>query len=182
VDLCAGNKKASAARNCGTLENIGGVMPLSQESPEARSSHIGYINTRWKQLHEMTSDASKDAATYLMVTNSGGAIAVLSFMGAMKSINPFPGAIWILGSFVLGVVLLGIARAVNYYRGYWLFSGWKRDVSKYYADNAEWSALLAEDEKRSDYFVWIDVIAWLSFLCFLTGLLIGFISIMCMKG
>ena len=59
------------------------TMPLSQEIPEARETHIGYVITRWKQLHEMVTAASKDAVTYLMLTNSGGAIGVLSFMGAM---------------------------------------------------------------------------------------------------
>ena len=89
---------------------------------------------------------------------------------------------WMLAFFVLGVVLVGIGRAVNYYRSYWLFSGWRSDVSKYYADGIEWNVLLSEDEKRSGYFVWIDVVAWMSFLCFLTGLAIGFVGIFCTRG
>ena len=160
----------------------GGAMPLSQEKPEVREAHVAYVNTRWKQLHEMTTSASKDAATYLMVTNSGGAVAVLSFMGAMKTVTPIPGAVWMLASFVFGVVLLGFGRAANYYRAYWLFSGWRTDVRKYYIDDIEWSMLIIGDEKRARYFPWIDIVAWMSFFCFLAGLVIGFVSILCSKG
>jgi len=151
-------------------------MKLSEENAELRAVHIQYVNTRWKQLYEMVAGTSKDAITYLMVTNSGGAIAVLSFMGAMKSINPIPGALCMLASFVTGVVLIGFGRGVVYYRAYWLFSGWRSGVTKYYADTIEWGELVDEDNKRSRYFIWADIIAWLSFFCFLTGLAIGFVS------
>jgi len=157
-------------------------MPLSQEAPELREAHVGYVNTRWKQLHDMVNGSSKDIVTYLMVTNSGGAVAVLTFMGAMKTLTPISGAISMLAFFLVGVVLVGIGRAVAYYRAYWLFSGWRSDVSKYYADGIEWNALIREDEGRAGYFLWIDVLAWLSFFCFLVALVIGFVSISCAKG
>lgn len=157
-------------------------MFLSQESPELREAHVAYVNTRWEQLYGVTDIAAKDATTYLMVTNSGGAVAVLSFMGAMKTLTPIQSAIWILAFFILGIVLVGVLRAMSYYRSNWLFSQWRGDAGRYFADKIEWEYLIGEDEKRSKYYVWMDVVAWLSFACFLVGLLIGFVNILCTRG
>lgn len=110
---------------------------------------------------------------YLMLTNSGSAVAVLSFMGAYKTIAPIPHAPWMLVAFLLGVVLVGLGHATAYYRATWLFSGWRADVSKFYADELEWGDVLARDNHRSSYFILADVIAWLSFACFCAGLGFG---------
>lgn len=81
-----------------------------------------------------------------------------------------------LASFVFGVILVGIGRAVGYYRANWLFSKWADDVSKYYQNDIEWAILLNKDNDRSKDFVWGDVVSWLSFFCFLGGIFVGMSS------
>ena len=40
-----------------------------------------YINERWSQLYELEKEWGKEAIKYLMLTNAGGAVATLSFIG-----------------------------------------------------------------------------------------------------
>lgn len=148
-------------------------MKLSETAGDQRKTHLDYVDNRWKQLHEKTNDRAEKSSAYLMLTNSGSAIAVVSFMGANKSLTPIPGAPVMLLFFLLGVVLVGMGHAVGYYRSNWLFSGWRNDVSDYYGDKLTWNELLQRDRLRSRYFVWADVVAWFSFGSFLTGLGIG---------
>jgi hypothetical protein len=42
------------------------------------------IDHRWKELYELETEAEKEGLKFLFVTNSGGAIATLSFMGATE--------------------------------------------------------------------------------------------------
>lgn len=145
-------------------------MKLSETTGDQRKSHLEYVDNRWKQLHEMSKDRAEKAWAYLMLTNSGSAVAVVSFMGANKSLTPIPGAPVMLLFFLLGIVLVGVGHAIGYYRSNWLFSGWRNDTSDYFGEKLSWNELLERDKLRSRYFVWVDVVAWISFGSFLTGL------------
>lgn len=148
-------------------------MKLSQIGGEQRNNYVSYVENRWSQLQERIVGRAEAAWKYLMLTNSGSAVAVLSFMGAYKTITPIPHAHWMLLAFLLGLVLVGLGHATAYYRATWLFSGWRMDISKFYADELEWGEVLARDNDRSSYFILADVIAWLSFGCFFAGLGFG---------
>jgi cytochrome b subunit of formate dehydrogenase len=149
---------------------------FSESPPELRQQRLDYIDKRWKQLAEATVARLDAAVTFLMLTNSGGALATLSFMGAMKTISPLPGASWMLALFLLGVVFVGILRTIHYYRMAWLFSGWRDDVANAMKDQLSWSELLARDNHRAKYFVVADIVGWLAFSCFIAGTAIGYVG------
>lgn len=148
-------------------------MKLSQIKGEQRNSYIAYVENRWTQLQGRIVERSEAAWKYLMLTNAGSALAVLSFMGAYKTIEPIPNAPSMLIAFLSGVVLVGVGHAIAYYRATWLFSGWRADISRFYTDDIGWSEVLTRDNTRSGYFIWVDVVAWLSFICFFAGLGLG---------
>ena len=148
-------------------------MKLSETNDEQRKLHLDYIENRWSQLHELTTESASEAWKYLMLTNSGSAIAVLSFMGANKTLTPIPGAPWMLSAFIVGVVFVGCGHAVAYYRANWLFEHWRTEVGNYFADKVTWNELLECDRQRAKYFYLADIVGWASFLSFIVGLGIG---------
>src|SRR6266446_6638553 len=95
---------------------MGEAVKLSEMPNEMREVRLAYVKERWSQLADLEKEYGQSAFTYLMVVNSGGAAAVLSFMGAMKTTTPILGAQWMLALYLLGVILVGIVRALSYYR------------------------------------------------------------------
>ena len=114
-------------------------MKLSETNGEMRKEYLEYVQTRWTQLQETLTERAETVWKYLLLTNSGSAIAALSFMGANKTLTPIPNAPSMLIAFLVGVVLVGVGHAIGYYRANWLFAGWENDVSNYFADKTTWS-------------------------------------------
>jgi len=118
---------------------------------------------------------SADAAiSYLMFANSGGAVATLSFMGAMKTGSPIPRAPVMLAAFIAGFIRVGALRAIHYHRMTRLFDHWRADVSMTYNDKLPHTKLIERDEKRAKEAPLADVVGWLSFGCFVVGTVIGY--------
>jgi len=95
-------------RNKGNLWNF-----FSKQDPAIRQSLNGQIKQRWGQLYELEKEWGERALKYLILTNSGGAIATLSFLGASPSAINMRGAKTFLFLFVLGVFLVGVSTAKN---------------------------------------------------------------------
>lgn len=148
-------------------------MKLSQMDKNLKEARCAYVERRWGGLVEHINKSVEDIWKYLLLINSGGAVALLSLMGAKNSLSPFHYANYVLGLLILGVVLVGAAKASNYYRIYYLFSKWKQDVNQFYSDSICWDELVNKDESRSKYFYLADVFGWISFLCFAGALAVA---------
>jgi hypothetical protein len=59
-------------------------MKRSDSTTESLEQCDIYIGNRWKQLGELELDTANEGAKYLFLINSGGAVAVLSFLGAIQ--------------------------------------------------------------------------------------------------
>jgi len=132
---------------------------------------------RWKELADLQNEAARHAWTYLMVTNSGGAVTVLSFMGAMKSTTPISHAPAMLIAFVLGLIIVGFGRAAAYYRISYRYARWRKSVDNFFDDNWTWDQVLADDKSMGWTFLLGDILAWASFACLLTGIGLGVTSV-----
>ncbi|MGH7824985.1 MAG: hypothetical protein ACREQ7_07385 [Candidatus Binatia bacterium] len=55
-------------------------MPPTREQYE-------FVDIRWNQLNALAKEDAERAINYLLLTNAGGAIATLSFLGAVESIR-----------------------------------------------------------------------------------------------
>jgi hypothetical protein len=158
-------------------DRLGKDLKYSEHSDEAKQARLDYINSRWKELNELQREAGRLAGTYLMVTNSGGAVAVLSYMGAMKTTTPSVTAPAMLLAFVLGIVMVGVGRAAAYYRVTKRYGRWRRGVQHFYRDEWTWQELLADDETMGWQFPLGEFLAWASFACFLAGAGLGVTSL-----
>ncbi len=61
-----------------------------------------------------------------MLTNSGDAVAILSFLGASDRAFKLVGAKVALAIFVAGIIFVAIAAARTYHRMHGLFEAWKK--------------------------------------------------------
>ncbi len=157
-------------------------MPLAstvtnQETPEQRAHRVEHINRRWKQLYDLEKERAENAIKYLLLTNSGGAVAVLSFMGASEKARILVGPKLALLCFVIGIVSIGVFNIIQYYHIAKLFVMWKKDSEKYFENPSEWKKLIDDDTKRSKTSIWSHVVGHLSFLMFISGCIFGAISL-----
>jgi hypothetical protein len=127
---------------CGVvLQTVGSILPLKRGSDTeplttstpahqmncSRIDHcqpnilVGRINERWRQLHALEKEWAERAVQYLFLTNAGGAIATLSFLGASEKAFNRTGLKWSLALFVAGLILVGFVIAKTYYHMSGLF-------------------------------------------------------------
>lgn len=147
----------------------------AQQDQVIRNTQINRINQRWGQLYGLDKEWSDNAIKYLFLTNSGGAIAVLSYMGAVGTSFRIGMAV-ALCSFLLGLILVGVMTASIYQRIDALFKNWRADTDRYFSDQIEWDDLIKNDKKRVGNSILETVLGYLSFLCFIAGTVVGLVS------
>lgn len=150
---------------------------LSETPDELRPARIAYVRERWKQLADAQKSRGEGAVRYLMLINAGGAVAVLSFMGAMQKTTPVPGAPAMLGLFIIGIILVGLVHARQLYGVHSIFREWQQGVQSYYADHLTWGELVKQDQQRSRDYGLAAILGWLSFACFIVAVGIGLTNI-----
>lgn len=148
-------------------------MKFSDDSPEHREANIGYANERWRQLYNVQSDWATEGIKYLMLVNSGGAVAMLAFLGSVEKARDLAWPKVTLGFFAMGIVLIGFLHVLRHYRILQLFKKWRESVNEYFTDQKDWSQIIKEDEKRTSQFDWALQLAYISFACFISGIVVG---------
>lgn len=128
---------------------------------------------RWKQLYELEKEWGKEAIKYLMLLNSGGAVAALSFIGAVGPDYVWPQAKVALGFYLVGVILAGTMVAVAYLTVSSIFKGWQADYDLYYYEKITYKQLSARDDARVPSGKLDVVLGISSFACFILGSLVG---------
>jgi hypothetical protein len=152
-------------------------IPLSDEQEiHIQQFRWGYINRRWSQLNALTKDWGDKAISYLMLTNAGGAVAVLSFMASDK-VRKMVGPRIALCCFALGVIFTGILVAKQLHRFEGLYKGYKKDSQQYLAGQMEWATVVSEDDKRVQASFWDYGLGYVAFILFIGGCMAGGISL-----
>jgi uncharacterized membrane protein len=146
------------------------------EDQALRNHRIEYINRRWKQLYDLEKERADQAIKYPFLINSGGAVTVLSFMGASEKVRTALGPILGLSCFVVGIILIGVFNIIQYYHMAKLFTAWKSDSEKYFENPAEWTNIIKNDKERSKPRIWAHIVAHGSFVMFVVGCIIGVIE------
>ena len=148
-------------------------MKFSQMSGPGQQQVIDQVNRRWGQLYELEKEWGERVYKYLLLTNSGGAVAMLSFLGTGKA-NHALAAQWALVAFVMGVIITGCALARIYHRMEGLLSMYKRDARRFLADQIDHSELLRGDEDRSEKdSVMAYILPYASFFLFIGGCVVA---------
>lgn len=151
---------------------------FSKQNADIRQSLNAQINQRWGQLYELEKDWGEKALKFLLFTNSGGAIATLSFLGASKVAINSMGAKIALFLFLAGILLVGISTAKTFHHMSGLFKNWKSDVDKYYEDKITWEHLQNEDKRRAVPGFWDYALPYMSFAFFIVGCFSGACSLL----
>jgi hypothetical protein len=128
-------------------------------------------------LNGLTKEWTDKAISYLMITNAGGAVAVLSFMGASDTVRKMIGPRIALGCFALGVVCVGILVAKQFHRAERLLAGYKTDSNKYLTDQMEWDTVTSRDEDRFKPTFWDYSWGYAALILFIGGCLLGAITL-----
>ncbi len=144
------------------------------EMPEAaQQKSIDFVNARWGQLHKLEEDWGEKVYKYLLLTNSGGAVALLSFLGSGKA----PDVLWAkvaLASFVTALIVVGIALARTYHRMAYLYKQYRHDAIRFFKGDMERGELHELDEARSrNNTVWATILPYTCFLLFIFGCITG---------
>jgi len=123
-------------------------MPFSQEPAFVQQQRFGFISTRWSQLDGLVKEWTDKAISFLMLTNAGGAVAVLSFMGASEKVRGMLGPQVALCCFALGVICTGFLIAKQFHRFERLLAHYKKDSERYLTDQMEWDTLTSRPSSR----------------------------------
>jgi len=76
--------------------------------------------------------------------------------------------------FVLGVILVGAYNALFFHHADNLTIRWHSDVGRFYGGKIGWDTLENDDRERSSRgIVWLYVVGYLSFGCFIAGAAVG---------
>ena len=139
------------------------------------SEQSRYIDNRQAFLLQLLLVWVDRVLQYLFLTNSGGAVAILSFMGASDTVRSMSGPKWALAFFLLGLILLGVLSAYQLYRASMLSQKWRSDSADFLTKQITWQYLVNEDQKRSKIVTtWIGhTLGFASFGCFCVGAVIG---------
>lgn len=128
-----------------------------------------FIDARWTQLYELEKEFGLDIINYLFITNTGGAVATLSFIGAVGKNNIAFGVKLALVSFVLGIVLTGCYKIGRYHNINNLFTNWRKVGEQ----NPNMGAIQEVDARLSRTGFWVYVLGYGAFFCFVGGAVMG---------
>lgn len=148
-------------------------MKYSEDKPANLEANNEYIKRRWEQLYGLERESSTEGIKYLFLVNSGASVAVLAFFGSVPAVRDLYWPKVMLFLFVVGLILVGVLHIVRHRRMNSLFMRWVDLVNKYYSDAMGWSEVVQTDTKKSAKFIWIDLIAYMSFSCFVAGAIVG---------
>ena len=132
-----------------------------------------YIHERYWQNFNLFQESIRSVLTFLLLTNSGGAIAVASFLGTSQFRNQTDGPVWALVLYVAGIILAGILLAARYRIMNNIFEGWRADSQSFRNKTLNWNTLNDQDDERSRPRNSLNVLGYSSFGCFIIGSLIA---------
>lgn len=153
-------------------------LKLSETPEPVRAARLKYIDSRAEQLLRLMEDSELRVLRYLTLTNAGGAVATLSFLGASESVRALAAPKVSLGLFLLGLILVGILIAFAWHHIEGLSKSWRINGSKYMGDEIIWGALLEDDDNRAGQARGLYIVlGYGSFACFIVGVIVGVIAI-----
>ncbi len=134
---------------------------------------IDHVNQRWGQLYNLVKQWGEDSLNKLFFGNSGGAVAILGFVGTLKFENIPCSAKISLICFTIGAVIVILTGALLYHFMNSLFLLYRKDVTSFFNNSLSLEDLNKRDEDRSPLPFYIPLLGWVSFLFLVLGLIFG---------
>lgn len=114
------------------------------------------------------------AINYLFLTNAGGAVAVLGFLGKAQTTAHWVGALVALALFGIGVALVGPIKAFRLHYFARRAKTWVEQSSRFFGGEIDWEELNKRYAAAAVEPRWPYAVGYLSFTCFVVGVVIGF--------
>lgn len=164
---------------------------ISQKKPERKfeamknreikkklsAEHSRYINDRINQIIQAIDYWADLGIKYIIFLNAGGVIVILAFMGAFNSVRSMISSKLALLSFIFGLLTVALVMIVGFYRMVYCQKGLKKDSDRYLSKKIDWEELLENDAKRLDPNKWACLFAWVAFMFFTLGVILGLVSL-----
>jgi len=146
-------------------------MPkLSDVDPERRDKIVHEYGDHAETLRGIQIAAANDAQSLLWATNGGAAIALIAFMGSNASIRDSSSAWVSLASFFVGIIALGVLRAVNYHFSLHQLDGWLTQTDDVINRGADLDAPRQWLAKEINRGAWLPIaLGYFAFTCFVFG-------------
>lgn len=148
-------------------------MNFADMQEPKKNSSLGFLDKRWERLNAWFNAEWENAAKYLFLTNAGGAVAVLSFLGASKDLRGNCCLALALLAFAVGVILLGAFRAHLVHKSADTYVGWAKDADLFVTNQLTWEKLIENHERRAAIGAWGYIFGYASFTCFILGVVCG---------
>ena len=146
--------------------------------PDERKARENFIEHREKQLQNITVSAAETGVKYLFTTNAGGAIAILTYLGAIAT-NPNPAQTLKISLvlFFFGVILIGIYHVLLVETYGNIFKKFQESTKNYFADKKEWDEYFSEIQAHVKPNNIPRILLYTSFGCFIFGCVFGALSL-----
>jgi hypothetical protein len=139
-------------------------------TPDFYQRMYSYFERHLDILRRLQSDSVERAMRFLILTNGGGLIAILSFMGAAESVRDNPTSWRVAGLFLLGVVLCGALAAENYHVASKTMDTWIKDMDAALRAEIDVEQPMANLNAALRYRKWIaPILGYLAFSAFIAG-------------
>lgn len=148
-------------------------MKWSEIPPYAFEDYKKYVAERWKHLSNITDERFREALKLLFLTNAGGAVAMLTFLGTTATVRAEDWTWALLKLFCSGIALLIVFHLLTAAKTSRLFQKFRHDVAELYADRLEWKKLIDGDSRRSDEWKVLLLLPIASLICLLAAMIIG---------
>lgn len=147
--------------------------------PPEENEALNYVEQRWAQLHEIEKESADTIFKYLLLINSGGAIATLSFLGASENALNIPLVKFALLFFIFGVLLIGTSYIHMFHYRSSLFTNFRKDIIALNKKSLSYSEVLNRDEERAKESFWHYLFPYSAFVSFIIGCILGGYALMC---
>lgn len=142
----------------------------SNMTPELRTRIFAHLEQHTETLRSIHLASVERAEKYLVITNGGGVIATLSFLGAMPELRHEHVAWLILWFFVVGVILCGVLVAANYHLSATNLLRWIRNTDSFGRGEIHIEDVSSALWKPSSWLSLLPIIAgYLAFGAFVTA-------------
>lgn len=135
------------------------------------------ISDRWGELHGLYTKYVDEIIKHLFYVNAGGAGAVLGFMGSSEIVRKLFFVQVSLCCFALGLIFVGILRAILTHMAKSFFDNWRKDVASYYETQMSFPQLEKNDLARAKSEILPYIFGYLSGVSCIVGMIFGGISL-----
>lgn len=143
---------------------------LNEENQAVANQEINY---RLSGLKDILRGLAISLSKYLILANSGGILAVLTYLHTLVNTPPSNLIKTSLAFFVIGLVLISIVLFWVYYRIWKIDNEYKKDMALFYSNQISIFELRRRDNERTESDKFEYILAVLSFVSFVVAIISG---------